>query len=281
MTTLAAWVGIDQRAPASLYVASDSRFTQRGWFKWKTSTNEGQKVFACKVEPHLFGYCGWVAFPSQVISDAVVLIDSGQLFGNYADAYRRQKAFESYIQMRLDDELKKVRRHRAAEFSILHAAREAAGMVSVFRLWILQWHPHRGWCIREKQLPESSGVLFAGGSGADAFLQRDVSWKESDIGRTSRGVFSAFVEALQAGYDQFSGGAPQLGGIFRKGRAMEFGIVYNQTRFLCGRPVSSTAIPENLDWFNELFERTDPQTMKRLPYAQRHAKPSWLRPYNE
>jgi hypothetical protein len=182
----------------------------------------------------------------------------------------------------LEHDLKEHLKHKSsgAEFAVLHAMREDSNMNSVFRLWILGWSPDRGWNIRERELTKKSEVLYAGGSGREKFLANDARWKDSELGRTSRGVFSAFAEALQAHSDPASGGAPQLGGLFRDGRAMEFGIVYNGERYLRGKPVRSSDVPLNLDWFNELFERMDPITLKRLPKAQRHAKPSWMAPWS-
>lgn len=281
MTTLAAWVGVDQRAAASLYLVSDSRFMLFHKHSVPTvHTNEGRKIFACKNEPHLFGYWGQVAFPSAAISDAVSEIDAGALFGAADDATTRQAIFEEFVTARLRHKLKvQTAPSDAYEFAILHGARQGSGMQSAFRLWILGWKPESGWNVRERELEPASEVLYAGGSGAESFLQRNGSWKDSDLGRTSRGVFSAFVEALRSKYDPYSGGAPQLGGLFRKGRAMEFGVIYKDETFLRGKPVNPSNLPVDLEWFNELFERADPSTLQRLPDAQRHAKPNWLRPY--
>jgi len=283
MTTLAAWVGVDQRAPASLYIVSDSRFTAVGpGLTTRVLTDKGQKIFACKKEPHLFGYWGWVAFPLRALSNAVVAIDAGTLFRATDDASLRQRKFESYLESRLATQLTcGVTRSESFEFAVLHATREGSGMQSVFRLWILGWHPKSRWNIRERKLTERSEVLYAGGSGREAFVQRDGSWKDSALGRTSRGVFSAFVEALSIGHDPKSGGAPQLGGLFRQGRAMEFGVIYKGMRFLGGKPVTSSPELSDFEWFNELFERADPVTLQRLPKAQRHAKPSWLRSWQD
>jgi len=279
MTTLATWVGIDQRAPASIYIVSDSRLTLIGGGRSRVLTNEGRKVFACRDEPHIFGFWGQVAFPTRVLTEALLAIDDGKLFQDSHNAVTRQALFEEYVISRLEKQLRVASASNTVEFAILHATREGVGMASVFHLWILGWKPDEGWHIRERELPQQSEVLYAGGSGADAFLQRDASWKDSEIGRTSRGVFSAFVEALQEKYDELSGGAPQLAGLFRKGRPIEFGIVYENKRYWRGKRVALVDVPGDLEWFNRLFERTDPQTLKRIPEAQRHAAPSWLRPY--
>lgn len=74
MTSLISWIGIDQRGPASVYIASDSRITWSNGAEWDFA----RKVFASRTTPQLFGYCGDVAFPSQVLGQLISLIDSGQ-----------------------------------------------------------------------------------------------------------------------------------------------------------------------------------------------------------
>lgn len=75
MTAFAAWVGVDQRGPASLYLASDRRISWSGqpFRTW----DSGRKVFACSTHPDVFGYVGDVLFPSLVLGQVATLIDSG------------------------------------------------------------------------------------------------------------------------------------------------------------------------------------------------------------
>jgi hypothetical protein len=87
---------------------------------------------------------------------------------------------------------------------------------------------------------------------------------------TSRAVFSAFAEALDKGIDVNSGGAPQPVGLYRVGPGRTFGIVDHGRRFLHGLPVIGRVAKHGLEWRNELFERCDGTTGKRLIDAQRH-----------
>ena len=58
MTTLISWVGADQRGPASIRLAADSRIS------WSLSGSEqkkwdfGKKLFASHSGPEIVGYCG-------------------------------------------------------------------------------------------------------------------------------------------------------------------------------------------------------------------------------
>src|SRR5437588_10452631 len=100
MTTLAAWIGIDQRAPASIYLVSDSRFLSvvpGSEARPRLLTDEGQKIFACKQEPHLLGYWGWVVFPSAAIARAVAAIDHEDFFASVDDAKVRSDKFSNFI----------------------------------------------------------------------------------------------------------------------------------------------------------------------------------------
>jgi hypothetical protein len=78
------------------------------------------------------------------------------------------------------------------------------------------------------------------------------------VGRTSRAVFSAFCDSFRSGTDSFSGGAPQLVGLYRKGVGESFGIIYQNARYLFGVPAGpDEAALMALEWRNELFERCD------------------------
>lgn len=76
MTTLISWITYDQRGPASLYIASDSRFS------WGNSTywDSGRKVYFSNKYPDIFGFCGDVIFCSQIMSQITSYIDSCDVF---------------------------------------------------------------------------------------------------------------------------------------------------------------------------------------------------------
>ena len=63
MTSLIAWVAADDRGPASLNIATDSRISwDSGPLRSRTLWDQGQKVFASQREPILVGYVGDVLF---------------------------------------------------------------------------------------------------------------------------------------------------------------------------------------------------------------------------
>jgi hypothetical protein len=72
-----------------------------------------------------------------------------------------------------------------------------------------------------------------------------------------------------------SGGGPQLVGLYRKGPGRTFGTVFGGKRYFAGAPVArDAASSDTVEWRNELFERVDGVTARRLDGAQPHARPS-------
>ena len=141
----------------------------------------------------------------------------------------------------------------------------------------LSWKRYEGWTEKRWiDLPEKSGIIDVFGSGEEVINKWYSYWSKTRQGRTSRSVFSAFCDALQSGEDKRSGGAPQLVGVYRKGAAESFGIIYKNNRYLFGLPVDVSDNLDAVEWRNSLFERCDWRTMKPLEGAQRHSRPRGL-----
>jgi hypothetical protein len=267
MTSLISWVGVDSRGPASLYLASDSRISWGRGSHW----DMGRKLFTCRQSPDLFGYCGDVLFPSLLLSQVSERIDLG--FKVSQGTAMRHTAFLSVAEA--SHECYPAAQRRA--FTILHSARDSSGMSSVFHLWRTSWDPLSGWSDEEIGLPTESVLILAVGSGESTVASYDDAWRRSEVGRTSRAVFSAFCDSLRSGTDSFSGGAPQLVGLYRKGVGESFGIIYQNARYLFGVPAGpDEAALMALEWRNELFERCDVLSLKHMSGAQRHARPKHL-----
>lgn len=130
ITTLIAWVACDQRGPSALYFASDSRIT---WGSRARRWDVGQKLFACKQSPDIFGYVGEVLFPSLVLSQITDAADHGLMIGGVEDVAARHAAFVQAIKLSFAN------RYNApsGDFQILHATRASSGMSASFRIWRL------------------------------------------------------------------------------------------------------------------------------------------------
>ncbi len=275
MTTLASWAGIDSRGVASLYVVSDSRFTYAA--SGKIQTDQGQKIYTCIDQPHIFGYCGWVDFPAKALQKLTTEIDAGAVFDSSDNIEVRQGKLAASMKERMNTMLATVKLPPNLSFSVLHAAREGTGLDSCFGLWLNRWAKSSGWTTERLTLRTYSDLIYQDGSGAAALLIEHGRWQKSDVCETSRAVFSAFCDALTGGKDPYTGGAPQLTGLFRNSSGRDFGIVYGGKLYFRGKQIKSTSFPPALESFNEAFERCDPSTTKRLPNAQRQARP-WRSP---
>ena len=162
---------------------------------------------------------------------------------------------------------------RREPFGIVHCARDGTGMRATFRAWWTTWSATSGWVDHRLPLPDHSALAFAYGTGAAAVETANLAWSSSLAGRTSRAVFSAFCDALRSGQDPRSGGGPQLVGLYRKGCGEMFGVIFHGTPYLLGMRASESMNLGIVEWRNELFERCDPSSLRRLPDAQPHARP--------
>src|SRR5277367_1315248 len=128
MTSLIAWIAVDQKAPSALYLASDSRIS---WGSSRARWDAGRKLFLCRKYPDIFGYSGGVVFPSLVLGQITEAADSGLLFLNSDPAEERHKRFLTAIKASF------VRTQNAltGDFEILHGSRQHSGAEAQFHLW--------------------------------------------------------------------------------------------------------------------------------------------------
>jgi hypothetical protein len=263
VTTLIAWVGVDERAPASLYVASDSRITWRPSERW----DHGAKTFASPTTPDVLGYCGDALVPALVLPQFIACLGAG-LVGE------RWKHRRTALQRLVEDSVRTVPRAQRREFEVVYCGREGQGMTATFRVGILSYRPRSGTSWRGRRLPSSSRLLYAGGSGAEHVERHRRRWNASrSQGGTSRAEYSAFVDALAEGRDAATGGPPQLVGLYRVGNGRHYGTSYKGGQFVQGAPVGPQ-VDGTIEWRNELFERVSGPTQRLLRDAQRHQRPS-------
>jgi hypothetical protein len=268
LTTLISWVSVDQRGPAALYLASDSRIT---WGSQSRRWDAGRKLFACGRHPDVFGYVGEVIFPSLVLGQVIEAADRGLIFADeLGDPDDRHSKFVNIIKKSF------CRRHNSPnyDFQILHGSRSSPGLNCRFHIWLLSYSAHKElW--RDEKINVStvhSSLVLALGSGAQSAHFYDRHWKETGQGRTSRAVFWAFCETLRSGRDPLSGGPPQLVSLYRQAVPHTFGVVYEKKRYFHGLPLNEGIAYGAIEWRDELFQRVDGETMTLLAGAQRHAR---------
>ncbi|MBR9803156.1 hypothetical protein GYB59_16345 [bacterium] len=257
MTSLISWTGVDNRGPASLYIASDSRLSgsTKSW-------DCGRKVFACRNSPDIFGYCGAVLFPSQFISQLIDAIDAGVLFPVSATPGQRVSILRQYI----DDAAASF--PEQSTFKIAYGTRNGEGFGASFLVATISWDT-KNVSVTEYDMPRQSDLVLAAGSGTPVVEDFQFEWRTGDVGQTSRAVFSAFCDAIQSGRDKYTGGPPQLVGLYLRGPARTFGVIHNGDCFLHGMRANENT-NGNLECHNRLFERCD---VHGTPIGQRHARP--------
>ncbi len=274
MTSLISWVGVDSHGISSVYLASDSRISWGNNAVW----DYGRKLFASRNHPEILGYCGDVLFPSQILGQIVEQIDSGILFDSEEPHHQKFHKIASIIKQSWVDYPDVSRQG----FEVIYCTRQNSGTNANFHVWLLKPTPSNEWYEDELLLPLSSHpsntnysqIIRVTGSGTKSVEDWDYRWASSDIGKTSRAVFSAFCDSLKSGQDPRSGGTPQLVGIYRIEPAKLFGIIYKDERYLFGLPVSQVSSYEKVEWRNELFECCNGRTMMPIEGTQRHARPS-------
>lgn len=270
MTSLAVWLSVDSRGPSGIYIIADSRIT---WGKSEDRWDCGQKTFASRRFPDVFGYCGDAYFPPMILRQILEQMDAGLVCSDAADAIERHEAVVSALRNAM---AQKVGHPPMLDFSIYHVARDSSGMSSFFRLWLISYHKSAGsWADRQSEIHiDKSRFVHHDGTGAKSVQQHDHLWQASNSSGTSRAIVWAFCDSLHSGADQYSGGAPQLVGLWRIGSGRHFGFLWHGKPYLAGLELSNISHGEkSVQWFNHLFERCDVVTGSRLSSAQKHKKP--------
>ncbi|WP_146746348.1 hypothetical protein [Rhodovulum viride] len=266
MTTIASELSLDSRGPCALYIVSDSRIT---WKKHEHRWDSGQKTFASSGSPDIFGYCGSAFFPSQILNQVTRQIEAGILFDGNANARERHGRWLTTVKRSLENSQDAL----IEDFILLHGARDGAGMGCKFLLWKSSWSTKsRKWIDDEVKLsPEYSQFLTISGTGRDGLEKSIGSSSQEEEANTSRHAFQKLFHSIDAGGDKFTGGAPQMVGLYRVKPARHFGIIWKNKRYYCGVELVAGSNYESIEWRNEKFERADGKSKSRIKGAQEHS----------
>jgi hypothetical protein len=271
VTLIVSWVAVDPHGTASAYIAADSRISWPG----KHVFDHGRKVFAFRNSPDILGYCGDVLFPSIVLGQIVEMADAGLLFDSEASSKQRFEAIKEKLVQQFHKYPLMEAEITADTLKVLHISRDPIDNLS-FSCWTISWRRANGWSGEERSLPGRSDVLEVLGSGACEFRTNMDRYQKSGNPGTSRNVFHCFCDTLRNIKDNRCGGSPQLVGLYRKpdSSGISYGVITNKKRFFLGAGVDDVAVA-GTEWRNDLFERCDGGTMKKLDDAQ--SQPDVLR----
>jgi len=264
MTLLISWIGVDDnrdgKKPASLYIASDSRFS------WSDSERyeSGVKTFGCSNFPEIFGFCGDVLLPTILLNGLVSQIDAGLLFNIEHSAKEKRDIIENTIKKSLNSYPKD---KTTGQFTILYGTR----IETKFHCYEFRFNIKDGFHAKELILPNQSTIIFSGGSGSPEFDANFVSYKgnKENNSRTSRGVYHCLTKTLYEIKDKRTGNIPQILGLYRNSNRKLYGIISRGKRYINGFEAKSNINLEGIEWRNENFERVNPQNLKLLDGAQR------------
>lgn len=142
-----------------------------------------------------------------------------------------------------------------------------------FLLWKSTWSATREkWNDNQVKLSsEHSQFLTISGTGREMLESRISSLSQEEEVTTSRFAFQTLFSSIEAGDDKFSGGAPQMVGLYRVEPAQHFGIIWKSKRYYCGVELVAGSNYENIEWRNEKFEQADGRLKTRLKGAQKHS----------
>lgn len=263
MTLIISWIGVDDKKEgkeiSSIYISSDSRYTWGNSGKY----DYGIKVFGSTKFPEIFGFCGDVLFPSNILGQVIPQIDNGILLDKSDNADTKSNKIFSYIESSFESYPKTFIRDK---FTILHGTR----FEKTFKLFKFYLGVDNKLLKKEIPLGNISTTVFSGGSGAKEFEKNWEQWdsKHNDY-RTSRAVYHCLYKTLKDIKDPRTGGLPQIVGLYRIKNSRLFGIVENEEKYIYGKESSEDINLLSIEWRNENFERMNPETLKILEGAQR------------
>ncbi|MBC2610114.1 MULTISPECIES: hypothetical protein [Citrobacter] len=276
MTTLIAWVGVDSQRIGSVYIASDSRIT---WMDYGDCWDSTQKVFSSRFYPEIFGYSGRAEIAVHTLQQLIGHIDDDILI-------EHSDSFELKIQkviLFLNEKVSNLSGNRIGAGTIIYATRIGFKMKSQFHIAEIKFSKN-GFVWSEIELPNESNVVAKAGSGAAIQETINNKWcigdklvsdkNEGYIKKNySRFVFSSLCEAILSKSDKYTGGAPQLVGLYKHKPGLNFGVIFNSKRYLSGKEIScSQAKSTNVEWRNEFFELCDGESMQVLDGAQKQPR---------
>lgn len=281
MTTLIAWVAIDQNVATAVYVASDSRLTWGDQGRWDL----GRKIFASEKHPEILGYTGDALFCSQVLGQVISFIDTCApmgMFSTHVEKFQKvrlllERAFSTYPQS-----------FCLPSFSILYLTR----IGKVWGACTFEWKLNLGWSptvvhpipVTRQQVSQSGGddsiqgrsqlIFVSDGSGGAKFraFYSESQWSKV-LPHLSRGIFGAFCDFIDSGCDPKTGGYPQTSCLYPTMGAQKIGFTEGEGRYLYGIELEADDLENNVRWVNRIFENCEPRTGRLRPGAQRQPAP--------
>lgn len=267
MTLIVGWIAVDSRRVCSAYIVTDSRFS------WNNdsyhSYDYGVKLFSMRTYPDVLAYCGDVLFPVVTLTQITHLADSNLLFPPKAGSEERK----NIILKELISHFCSYPKEQLHKTVIYHISRDLDMSFHIYRYSLDSKE------VEAQEMdcnPKFSGVVFIDGTGKSDFEESYSEYQKGDLCNTSRNVFQCFCQHLKNNTNSTVGGAPQLVGLYngKKYFGLNYGIIFNNTKYFQGSPVPYIDESNPIRWYNEMFEICSGTTMKRKDKAMKQPNPN-------
>jgi hypothetical protein len=270
MTTLASWVTDDDHGVASIYIASDSRLCliDENDIVVGISGNQYQKTFHSRKTPDVFGVYGVVTHAPELVKR---LIPSLAALRDGLPAPERTVSTYAALVAETVGRIGVPGVCRAESFGLIHGFRLAKYEFGLFHVKVTLSPGATKVTSDEVHVKPFEAISCAWATGKPGLVRTQRTDPDKAQRGFSRWHWQTFYDALKAPLDDYSGGAPQLVGIYREGNGMAFGIHFAGERFLNGRPIAGQSVPSDLEWRDGLFQRVDDGCILLLK-AQKHGR---------
>lgn len=257
MTLLVSWASSLQNGDISaVYIASDSRISA-GQHSW----DNGKKVFSCKRHPWIFGFCGDVLIPTQLLSQLVDSIDSEVLFSPDTSLAKKWLA----IQELLTEGLRGASPFMSNDTSYILAFHRTEG--AKFNCGYYTIYKGSVNFTRVDLNIKTSAIIKTLGTGAKRYVEIESKLRKNNSGNlVARIYFGAFCRTISETHVPTVGGAPQLGTLRTKGNGQLISVLRDGEIYFQGIKSKPS---KHHDCFDKNFQRIDPSTRKLKNKAQR------------
>lgn len=264
MTTLLSWKGKDSRGIASVYLASDSRFSW-GEYNW----DYGQKVYGCISFPEIIGYCGDVLLATNIISSLIGLIDNEIIYKNDISSDEKNRIVFKYVKEKFELFPKN------SNTTIVHIIKDIDNIFSYYEMN----YSYKSNCwtnVKKSSVMENkSDIIEVYGSGGGFYRNNIIKNKKSDLYETSRFYYMVFCSTLEEAKDKLTGGAPQIVGLYRGlNNSVNIGTIWNGERFIYGMKIKDEFRIDKVEWRNTNFERYRATENELIKGAKKQPRPT-------
>ena len=153
LTSLVVWVAVDQRGPASVYIATDSRISWPAGPTGATQWDGARKTYSTTKLAHIMGYVGDVLFPALTLPTVAAQLDA--CLHDESVEVAQERVLELVTAAWRD-----VPASERLESRLVHCTRVGAGMKARFGVQIL--HLPAGtteWTATALELPPVSSKI--------------------------------------------------------------------------------------------------------------------------